>query len=481
MWFYMGTDSEASQNQPKYQVVAKQLARDVEDGIYLPGEKLPSIRQLQKKHGVAKNTVIAALQLLETKQLVVAKPRSGFVVTAAQRPVPPATPVFANIQPLPISIPELLQDVIARGAAFDIKPDEPVAAEHQLINKLHRKINRAMRTQSTRKTLYYDDPMGLTALREQLARHYVRFGLSVPISDICITSGCQHALLIALMATCQAGDNVVVESPGFYGAIQLLAELGLNAIEVPCNTQSGLDIDILAEVSAKYDVRACIVTPAFSTPTGACMPDTAKQALLSLAAEHDFAVIEDDIYGDLGFQFRPKPIKSFDSTDRVILCSSFSKSLSRDLRTGWIMGARWHKRVQRLKLVTQLANNQAIQRGLYEFLGDGSFARFLKHRVQQLELQRNALIDALIAILGDTARFSYPLGGLSLWLELPQGQDGLALYRHALQQKIVLTPGALFTSQNDLNHFLRLSFCHPLTRGRMDAIRKIGQLVNIPK
>lgn len=473
----MGTDGEMKRQRLKYQAIAESIAADIKSGAYKAGDKLPSIRQLVKDRQVAKNTVINALQLLERKSLIEARAKSGYTVRQISPSTPPSAPVFERIQPTRISIPDLLQNVIARGAAFDIKPTEPNEPEHNLISRLYRHINHAMRTQSSRKTLYYDDPMGHRPLREQIARHYARLGLAVPESDLCITAGCQHALLLSLMATCRPGDNVVIESPGFYGVIQLLDELGLNAIEVPCNSISGLDIDVLAKVAASYNVSACVVTPAFSTPTGACMPDDAKSELLCIADKHDFAVIEDDIYGDLGFQFRPKPLKHFDQSNRVILCSSFSKSLSRDLRTGWIIGSRWQKKIQRLKLVTHLAGNQAIQAGLCEFMASGHFSRFLRSRVTQLEVRRNELIDTVRCAFGRASRFTSPLGGLSLWLELPKRRDTLALYHKALLMNTVLTPGALFTSHNNFNHFLRLSFCHPMTKGRQEAIEKIRELV----
>ena len=473
----MGTDNDTQVHGLKYQAIAEDIEISITSGVYRAGNKLPSIRKLVSKFKVSKNTVINALRLLERKSLIEARPKSGFIVKRLSRSIPPATPIFERIQPTRISIPELLQEVIAKGAAFDIKPSEPDEPEHNLVSKLTRQIHQAMRTHSTRKTLYYDDPSGHEPLRFQIAQHYANMAIPLSESDVCITAGCQHALLLSLMATCQPGDNVVIESPGFYGVIQLLDELGLNAIEVPCNSVSGLDIDVLATVASKFDVRACVVTPAFSTPTGACMPDDAKSQLLSIAENHDFAVIEDDIYGDLGFQFRPKPIKYFDQSNRVIHCSSFSKSLSRDLRTGWIIGSRWHKKIQRLKLVTHLAGSQSVQAGISEFMASGNFSRLLRHKVTQLELQRNDLMGVIHSNFGSQSRFTCPQGGLSLWLELPKRQDAMSLYRKAMVMDIVLTPGALFTSHNDFSHFLRLSFCHPMTSGRRQAVKHISQLM----
>jgi len=464
-------DVESFRTKPRYQAIAERLEQQIASGVFRGGQKLPSIRALLKETGTSKNTVISALRLLESKGLISARARSGFLVQPKRQHSPPPKPSFLDMRPSAINIPDLLRDVIARGAAFDIKPMGPTEPESALIMRLQRLIFNAMRNQSGRKTLYYDDPLGYQPLREQLVQQYSNTNLLLAHDDFCITAGCQHALLLALMATCKAGDNVVVESPGFYGVIQLLDELGLNAIEVPCHSVSGLDIESLRRVLKQYKVQACVVTPAFSTPTGACMPEEAKIALLTLAKRYDFALIEDDIYGELGFHFRPKPLKAFDTDDRVILCSSFSKSLSRDLRVGWIAGGRWKKQIQRLKLVTHLASSQAVQVGLAEFMASGGYTRFIRQRVQQLELQRNELVEALQINWGRDIRFTWPAGGLCLWLELPGHLDTLSLYRHALRHDIVLTPGALFSSQPAFNHYLRLSFCHPMTTDRKNAIR----------
>lgn len=473
----MGTDSGFQVTPSKYHVVADRLENNIKNGVYAEGDKLPSIRHLVKAMGVSKNTIISALQLLERKSLIESKPKSGFVVKHLTVFPPPPSPVFDVIQPTPISLPELLQNVLSNGAAFDIRPSETNNSEHHLINKLHRLINKHTRTQSIRKTQYYDDPMGHAPLREELSRHYSRLGVKLTGAEICTTAGCQHALFLALLATCTTGDNVVVESPGFYGVIQLLQELNLNVIEVPCNPISGLDVEVLAKVTSQYNVKACVVTPAFSTPTGACMPDDAKSALIELANTRNFAIIEDDIYGELGFRFRPKPIKYFDTDNRVVLCSSFSKSLSRDLRIGWIAGARWHKKIQRLKLISHLAGNQAIQGGLCEFMVDGSYTKYLRYRRNQLEQQRNDLLRTLSAVFKDELKSTLPIGGLSLWLALPKQHNSVSLYHAALAKNITLTPGALFSTKPNFNHYLRMSFCHPMTEGRVEAIKTINDLV----
>ncbi len=151
------------------------------------------------------------------------------------------------------------------------------------------------------------------------------------------------------------------------------------------------------------------------------MPDSHKQRVLSLIRSKEIALIEDDIYGDLTFGLqRPRSIHSYDqemgSSGLVLLCSSFSKSLSRDLRLGWILPGRYKDKVKRLKLVTQLASSQLTQQGVRMFLESGSYDRFLRKRRQQLAEQCQQLQDLLARLFPQATGCSKPLGeSLSGW------------------------------------------------------------------
>jgi DNA-binding transcriptional MocR family regulator len=116
----------------------------------------------------------------------------------------------------------------------------------------------------------------------------------------------------------------------------------------------------------------------------------------------------------LGFTERPVPLKALDTEQRVVLCSSFSKLLSRDLRLGWFAGGRWHDQILKLKLLTSLASSQAIPIGLANFIYKGELQRHLYKKRQMLRLGRDQLVMSIQKYLGDTVRFLVPNGGLSL-------------------------------------------------------------------
>jgi len=363
-----------------------------------------------------------------------------------------------------------------RSAAFDLLPDLHAGEVPPGIVALNRALARALRRQKGEDHQYYDAPAGDPALRHQLSLYAARRGWTVPPERLCITSGCQHELFLALMACCRRSDIVAVESPGFYGVLQLLEQLQLQVIEVPGSSERGMNIDALDAALGRWDIRACVVSPAFATPGGALMPEDARKRLLALADAHDLAIIEDDIYADTAFGQVPEPLKALDGSDRVILCSSFSKSLSRDLRLGWVSGARWHQRILHLKLVTQLASCRYQQQGVAEFMRDGGYAIHLRRQRSELRNRRDRLIASLHAWPGEV-RVSAPLGGLAVWLELPRAIDTLSAYPAALQLGVVITPGPLFSVSGQFRNCLRISYAHPWDRRRFEALGRLPDLL----
>lgn len=465
----IGTDLEIMASGFLYHSLENWLLQGIKQNRWQAGERLPSIRTLCKDKQLSKATVLHALQRLEAQGWLEARPKSGYFVKYQPKRIEQPTSVTEIKAPRPVNSSDLLLDIMQRSAAFDLCPNPESAQKSPGIIELNRCIGRALRQTRGGHHQYYDDPAGSPLLREQLAVHYARRGLPLSTDEICITSGCQHALFLALMACCEAGDTVAVESPGFYGALQLLEQLNLNVVEVPTTSENGLDLDAFQEVLERWPVKACIVSPAFSTPTGALLPESSREQLLFLCNQFDLAVIEDDIYADTAFGEVPDPLKAMDTENRVILCSSFSKSLSRDLRLGWISGGRWHAKIARLKLVTQLSSSYSTQRGVADFMTDGHFISHLRRQRNQLQDNRDFLISQ-IQQWDCQVRFSLPQGGLALWVELPEQVNTLANYHQLLEQGVVITPGPLFSVAVKYTNCLRLSFYHEWNEQRCNAL-----------
>lgn len=468
----------------RYELLEQELKQQIRSGFLTSGDRLPSIRKLCAHYQLSKATVLHALHRLEADRWVQAQPKSGYFVLSPEKERPKPLRVDTPNAPAPVSVPAIFQDIMTRSAAFDILPaSECQDASSQLI-VLNRLISRQMRHRPEQKSGYYDEPTGKQSLRVALADLLRQRQLNISPDEICITTGCQHSLFIALMATCQPGDTVAVESPAFYGVLQIMEQLGLNIIEISSDSSMGLDVDELADKLNHWPVKACVVTPNFGTPAGACLPLAARQRLLSLAQNHNFWLIEDDIYGDLAFSSAAtQPLKSIDSPDnpRVILCASFSKSLSRDLRLGWIVAGPLHNKAVQLKLITQLASPQATQEGLAQFISEGYYRRHLSQFRIRLREQRDALIQLLASRWGERILFSQPKGGLCIWVQLPENCDSHQAYQTLRQRGVLLTPGTLFSAHGLYKNYFRLSFSQPLTPERCMALETLfTELLDTP-
>jgi DNA-binding transcriptional MocR family regulator len=458
----------------RYEALEAWLREQIRSGRYAVGDKLPSVRALCESQGLSKATVLHALHRLEADQLIYAQPKSGYFVStdtqvgfAPQKVVTPKAPSL-------VSVPDIFRDIMSRSAAFDILPTDQSASISSHLTTLNRLINKSARTHPELKSNYYDEPRGHYGLRLAIADQYRQRDTLLSADDLCITSGCQHALFLALMASCTAGDTVAVESPAFYGVLQLLEQLGLNVIEVSSDPITGIDIDELRSKSEQWPIKACVITPNYSTPTGAKIPLEQHVDLICLAEQSGFYLIEDDIYGELRFTGEPSvPLKAKDASGRVILCGSFSKSVSRDLRIGWVAGGDLHEKIIQLKLVTQLASPQATQEGIALFMQEGHFRRFVNQQCQRLREQRDALLKELKTHWQDRLRWTQPEGGLSCWVELPDAIDTQKSYKPLLDKGVILTPGALFSAQGLYKNHMRLSFSQPLTERRQAALHQL--------
>ena len=185
-----------------------------------------------------------------------------------------------------------------------------------------------------------------------------------------------------------------------------------------------MDLDALAAALAQTPVRACVVIANFNNPLGSLMPDENKRRLVEMLAARDIPLIEDDIYGELSFDpVRPKACKAFDTTGNVLLCSSFSKTLAAGYRVGWVAAGRHQARVERLKLVTNIATPMPSQLAVAEFLHSGGFDHHLR-RVRRIHAQQTAqMAQAVAHFFPAGTRVTRPQGGFVLWVELDPGFD----------------------------------------------------------
>lgn len=463
-----------------YDKVANDLRENIHAGLFVEGDKLPSIRKLVALHSVSISTVQQAYHQLEMENLIEARPKSGYFVSLiAKTPARPKTSRPAQ-RPIDVSQWQQVLEVLLTkedSSAIQLQHAMPNMAEPSL-KPLLKKMSELMRHQVAL-TLPYGDIKGAKVLREQIAKLAINSGCALHPDDLVITSGCQEALSVCLRAVTKPGDIVAVESPSFYGSMQAINTANLKAIEIPTNADCGLSIEALELALEQWPITAILVTPTCNNPMGYSMPEEAKKRLYQLAQSYDISIIEDDIYGDISYQSpRPKTIKSFDDDGRVLLCSSFSKTVAPGIRVGWIAPGRYRDKVTHIKYVSSSMCPTLPQLAIADFIQSGGYNRHTR-RVRLLYKQgRDHMIQCIKRYLPADTRISFPQGGYILWVELNKQYDTVKLAAECKAGDVCIAPGPLFSATGKYRSSMRLNFSEQTALEREQGIRQLAYYIN---
>jgi len=311
----------------------------------------------------------------------------------------------------------------------------------------------------------------------QIARHAVSSGCQFSINDIVITSGGTEAIDLCLHAVCHPGDIVAIESPMYFGTLQLIEVHGLRALEIPTDPHDGISLGALEFAIEHNPIKAVLTISNFSNPLGSCIPDEKKKEFVELLARYDIPLIDNDVSGEIYFsEKRHLVTKAFDKKGLVMLCSSFSKDISPSLRVGWVAPGRYKNEVEWLKFTNSAATATLSQIAIAEFLESGGYDHHLRKIRREYASNVALLSQAATRVFPVGTRVTRPSGGFVLWVQLPETVDSLELYSLALQGGITITPGYLFSPTNQFSNFIRLNAAawnHSIEH----ALERLGDMV----
>ncbi|TXT37448.1 MAG: transcriptional regulator, partial [Comamonadaceae bacterium] len=442
---------------PLYLQIALRMAHMVASGALKPGQRLPSVREAALQNGVSVSTVVQAFHYLEEHSLVQPRPKAGYFVASASKTLasnlvrklrPSANPAQAHSTP---SVPAT--QTIASFAGYSPKDRDFFDTE-----RIRVALSRATRLK--RNTLIeYTSSAGTAALRDAVALRALHLGCTLRGEDIVITAGCIHAITLCLHAVTQPGDLVAVESPTYFGFLDLLESMNLKSLAIPTDPRTGVSLPALQLALQTQPIRAVLLVPTLSNPQGSVMPLTQKRALAQLVAQHQVPLIEDVVFNDLlATDARRKAVKAFDTQGWVMTCGSFAKTVAPGIRLGWVEAGRWSQAVATLKRVQGASTNAVLEYALADLLTQGNYEAHLR-RLCLLMKQRLGQARRLIqASFPKGTRVYDPPAGYTLWVELPQHMDTMELFTLCKERGILIGPGQLFCSSPQYRHFLRLSF-----------------------
>ena len=463
-----------------YQRVALRISELIERGTLRAGERVPSVRRCSRQQSVSIATVMQAYRLLESHGIIEARPQSGYYVRP-QRWLPPPEPARSAPAPRPVRVrvSDLILQVVKAGRDPDLVRLGATLPSAEVFPI--QELNRAMASVGRREPVAshsYDPPPGNRALRVQVARRAMEAGCALSPDDIITTVGATEALNLCLRAVAKPGDVIAIESPTFFGILQIIDSLGLRVCEIPTDPREGVCLDELEKRLKCCRTKACVFALNFSNPLGSCMPDEKKKRLVALLTERRIPLIEDDIYGNLTFDAtRPKVAKAFDEDGWVMVCDSFTKTLAPGYRVGWVAPGRFRERVEFLKLVNTSATASLPQMAIAEVLQNGGYDHHLRKIRRFYAGQMQRMTEAVCREFPAGTKVTRPAGGMCLWIELPAGLDALAIYEQAMAAKISIAPGPIFSAKRKFLNFLRLNCGNPWSDAIETAIQKLGGII----
>jgi DNA-binding transcriptional MocR family regulator len=460
-----------------YESVADSISGMIASGTLRPGERVPSVRRLSSQRRVSISTVLKAYEVLETRGMIEARPNAGYYVRhrapVAEEPSisqPPPAPQLVGISAL---VQEILDarkpGVVSFGAA---------CPSHELMptQKLQRVLSSVARRKPTSLTQYVLPP-GNEELRRQIARRALDFGCNLAARDIIITNGAMEAMNLCVRAVAKPGDTIALESPTYFGVLQICESLGIKVLEIPTHPREGISLDALEFALDRSRIAAVAIMANAQNPLGFTMPDENKRRLARMLEKRGVPLIEDDVYGDLhqGDE-RPLPVRAFDRSGNVMLCSSFTKTVAPGFRLGWVAPGRWHAQVQMLKFINSVGSPEALQMTVAEFLSSGAYERQLRSLRKAFREHVARVSAAVSEHFPSGTRITRPAGGFIIWVELPEGVDSVELFHQAMRSNISLGPGVLFSASDRYRNCIRMGCAEPWTARTEQAIARLGEL-----
>lgn len=420
--------------------------------VLKPGSKLPSIRAFAASHGVSVFTVVEAYDRLVAQGWLVSRANAGFFVKRRGDEAAPAVGAGAE-RPVPRFDARWYLKQIFENRNLPLKPGCGWLPHDWLFGDA---VRRSMRQLSADGPELdgYGLPHGHMALRMVVAESLAEHHLVVDAEQVLLTQGSSQALDLVARKLVQPGDVVLVDDPGYPNLMFMLRYAGAHTLGVP-RTPVGYDLPALEALLAQHKPKVFFTQPRLQSPSCSVASMAHLHRLLQLAEQHGFMLVENDLYADMDSTARPS-LASLDQLNRVIYLGSYSKTISPNLRTGYLLARRdLLDELVQIKMVSGLTSSEITERITFGVVTDGRWRKHLKSLRERLaEAHRH--VGRRLDSLGFEL-FHEPEAGMYLWARHPDLPDSAVLSQEATAEGIMLGPGQLFLAEPRPTGWLRFN------------------------
>ena len=431
------TAPPASARTPLARSLAESIARQIGEGVFKTGDKLPSLREVAELHGCAKNTVVAAFELLVARGLI--DPRRGagyFVREVAPRKAEEEAGSLGRAMDIVWLMREQLKSEPGTLSVGDGFPPVEWLSEVRL-DKFHHKVVRT----GLGSLFRYGNRFGYEPLRQHLVRKLADFGIATEPRQIVLTHGANHAMDILIRYFVPPGGVVLVDDPGYYPLFGKLKLAGAVVVGVP-RLADGPDLEALEQLLAVHRPRLFFTQSVGHNPTGSDTSAAKAFKVLQLAQKYDLLLVENDPLADFKPTSAPR-LSALDQLERTIYIGTFAKSFSAALRVGFVAcSPDLASDIADLKALIHVSSSEYCERTVDVILSEGHYQRHLARLRGRLSAATESAL-ALFDSVGATV-FVRPSSSLYIWAALPGVADSLEFAKELLASKIVLAPGRVF-------------------------------------
>ena len=424
--------------------IVRSIETRIDDKLLRTGARMPSIRHYADLNSVSRFTVVEAYDRLVAKGFLESRRGSGFYVRERSPLISAHHAQQPDQQQAPLmDVVWLVRNMFRQMPGLK-KPGTGMLPIEWLDGELIANALRGISRQNASQLLGYGDPQGFLPLRQQLQLKLAELEIAVTPAQIVTTTGVTQALDIVARHFTQPGDVIFVDDPSWFLMFGSFAALGAKVVGIP-RLADGPDIAKLAELAAIHKPKLYVLVSVLHNPTSTSMSAAKAFQILKLAEEHDFTIVEDDIYCDMhpGSAVQPATrLATLDQLNRVVYLGGFSKTLSANLRVGFI--ATTHDMAQHLadrKMLSTLTTSEIGERIVYKILSEGHYRKHADRLRSKLDIARDKTTRQLERI-GISVDIVTP-AGMFLWIDT--GCDTNVLTEKAVAQGFMLAPGSLFS------------------------------------
>lgn len=329
------------------------------------------------------------------------------------------------------------------------------------------------------KIYQYSSTLGLKPLREYIIDRFNKtWNSNYNTDNVIITTGSQQALDLLGKIFVNENDNVLIEKPSYLGFLQAFCLYNANFCPVKLEND-GLNIEDLKKVIELYNPKLAYLIPNFQNPTGILYSSQNRKNIFEIIKNQDLLVIQDDPYGELKFDGKPKiPYIGINETDKNIYLGSFSKIIAPGMRIGYAIA---HKDIiQKLETAKQAADlhsNIFCQYIIMDYLENNDFNKHIEEIKTLYRNRAEKMIRCMEKYLPKDIKFTNPKGGMFIWVTLNENKSALKLFNKAIEKKVAFIPGnPFYINESNVNTF-RLNYTNATEQNIEEGIKRLGQAI----